>query len=369
MTKMQIESIAREIFISAWGLIRIKEEILIENIGLIVIPSFSMNIPKASKNLHVYDEIGDLETSDSTENGEDQEVRTFDINLALNRAVIYPGSKYKFFIGYELPFEDYASLNWFEQSIKIDIYTTTHEFYVIEEVTQLIIEGCNNVERISINPFATENLRGSTILTYISENVSPIEKFALQFTFSIDLFDLLLRPLILVLIIALILSLFVVFIKTRKRQEDRAEITGEFIPFNEIREFSSLYEEKNALALEIRRAEQEAKRKKIAKKTYKNILSKNTLKIDQIKQELTPFKKVIMETNDTFQNIIKKLDVLDAERISVDDSLNLLETRYKRGRLPSKAAYEKLSIDFMKRRKKIDRTIDRLIQQLRSYLL
>ena len=107
----------------------------------------------------------------------------------------------------------------------------------------------------------------------------------------------------------------------------------------------------------------------MAKKTYNNILSKNTLKIEQIKQELLPFKKVLMDTNETFENLIKKLDILDAERISVDDSLNLLETRYKRGRLPSKAAYEKLSTDFDRRRKKIDRTIDRIIQQLRSYLL
>jgi hypothetical protein len=63
------------------------------------------------------------------------------------------------------------------------------------------------------------------------------------------------------------------------------------------------------------------------------------------------------------------LDVLEAERDSVKDSLVLLESRYKRGRLPSRAAYLKLSDDFKKRRKKIDRTIDKLIQQLRSYIL
>ena len=66
---------------------------------------------------------------------------------------------------------------------------------------------------------------------------------------------------------------------------------------------------------------------------------------------------------------LKKGDVLEVERISIKDSLNLLESRYKRGRLPSRAAYMKLSDDFKKRRKKIDRTIDRYLQQLRSYLL
>ena len=107
----------------------------------------------------------------------------------------------------------------------------------------------------------------------------------------------------------------------------------------------------------------------MAKKTYKNLFAKNNAKIDKIKEEILPFKKILIETSDTYNNIIKKLDVLDAERISVNDSLNLLESRYKRGKLPSKAAYQKLSDDFFNRRKKIDRTIDKYIQQLRSYLL
>jgi hypothetical protein len=199
--------------------------------------------------------------------------------------------------------------------------------------------------------------------------VSPFEKKIILFTYTVDIFDLVLRPTIFIMIIAFLSSIFVLIIKTRKREEDESIFKKEFIPTSEIREFCSLYEEKNALVLEIRNAENETKRKKMVKKTYKNLLTKNTAKIDQIKEEILPFKKILMETSDTYDNIIKKLDILDAERISVNDSLNLLESRYKRGKLPSKAAYQKLSSDFFNRRKKIDRTIDKYIQQLRSYLL
>ncbi|TFF85560.1 MAG: hypothetical protein EU517_01485 [Promethearchaeota archaeon] len=369
MTKMQIDSVEREIFISAWGIIRITEKILIENIGLLPIPSFTFNIPKISKNLRTYDEIGDLEISDLSQKLFYPKLYSFTINLVGNRARLAPGSKFEFFIEYELSFEDYASLNWFEQSVEIDLFTTSHEFYVLQENTNLVIGGCNSIKSISVNPDAVINSRGSTTLTYYSTNRSPFETFLIQFTFSVDVFNLLLRPLIIMIIIALLSSLYVVFLKMRKGKEEREEIGAKFIPFNEIREFCSLYEEKNALTLEIRRAEGQAKRKKMAKKTYKNVLTKNSAKIDQIKQEIIPFKQTLVDTNETFENIVKKLDVLDAERISVNDSLNLLETRYKRGRLPSKAAYQKLSDDFVKRRKKIDRTIDKLIQQLRSYLL
>ncbi|MFX0011533.1 MAG: hypothetical protein ACFE9R_14565, partial [Candidatus Hermodarchaeota archaeon] len=178
-----------------------------------------------------------------------------------------------------------------------------------------------------------------------------------------------LRPILIILAIAVILSLLILIIKRKKPEEEISLFKKELLPINEIREFCSLYEEKNALILEIRQAEDDAKRKKLARKGYKNIVDKNSSKIEQIKQEIQPFKKLLTDTNETFNNIIKKLDVLDAERISVDDSLSLLEGRYKKGKLPSKAAYEKLTNNFLNRRKKIDRTIDRYIQQLRSYLL
>ena len=76
VTKMQIESVDREVYISAWGLIRIREEILIQNIGIVKINLLSINIPILSKNLRVFDDIGELETSTFTENEENPEIKT-----------------------------------------------------------------------------------------------------------------------------------------------------------------------------------------------------------------------------------------------------------------------------------------------------
>lgn len=86
------------------------------------------------------------------------------------------------------------------------------------------------------------------------------------------------------------------------------------------------------LIFEIRQAEEDAKRKKIVKKKYKNILDKNAAKIEEIQKEITPFKEIILDVGETFNKILKNIDVLDAERTSINDSINLLEMRYKRGR-------------------------------------
>lgn len=368
-TKLEIEELNREIFISPWGVVKIKEEIKIENLGIIAIPSLSINLPVDIKNLHIYDDLGELLGVTITDSIEGPSRKVLTIALYQNRVSLEPYSKFNFFIEYNLPYEKLVSYNWLQQSILINIFTTSYEFLIHQQTTSVIIEGCSNIDYTSSLPEAMSKTAGTRVLVYNSENVSPIERKTILFTFTVDIFDLILRPLIFMLIIAFLSSVFVLIIKTKEREEQLSVFKKEFIPTNEIREFCSLYEEKNALILEIRKAEDEAKRKKLAKKTYKNLLAKNSTKIDQIKDEITPFKKVLMETNDTFNNIVKKLDVLDAERFSVNDSLTLLETRYKRGRLPSKAAYQKLSDDFFNRRKKLDRTIDKYIQQLRSYLL
>ncbi|MFX1496624.1 MAG: hypothetical protein ACFFBH_03770 [Promethearchaeota archaeon] len=365
-TKLELEKISRIINILPWGIIKIKDELTIQNTGAIDISSFNFEIPLDSKNLRVFDSIGDLSASISESNSK---MMPIEINLLRNRVGISPLSKFEFTIEYNLPFEEYVSMNWFQESFQIDLMITKYPFLAKEQTINLVIEGCGNLDYISSLPETITNSQGSKILIYNSNNVSPLESNLIQITYNIDLFNLLLRPIIIMVIITSILSFYVVYIKLSKKKEGISIVKRDLTVLNEIREFCALYEEKNALILEVRKAEEDLKRKKITKKTFMNLSDKNSAKIEQIKQEIIPFKNTLMEANETFNNIISKLDLMDAERITVNDSLTLLENRYKRGKLPSKAAYEKLLGDFMKRRRRIDRTIDKFIQQLRSYLL
>lgn len=368
ISKMEVKETNREIFISPWGIIRVKEELTIENLGLIATSSIILNIPRNAKEIFVSDDIGEIlgvEIS-SPINSKFKQVT---IDLSVNRVKMIPNSMYRFKIRYYLPFEDHASINWFQESIEVDIYSTSYEYLSNQQSIKIIIDGCSSVDDITEAPEAIKRAHGTTTLFYTSNTVSPMERRNIQFTFTIDFFDLLLRPILIILTISLIASIYVLIIKIRKKEYGKPILKREFIPFNEIREYCALSEEKNALILEIRQAEEDAKRKKIAKKNLKNILNKNTSKIDEIQKEIMPFKRILMEPGEVFENIVKKLDILEVERISIKDSLNLLESRYKRGKLPSRAAYRKLSDDFKKKRKKIDRSIDKFLQQLRSYLI
>lgn len=371
VTKMEILELTRELFISPWSIIRVKEDISIQNKGLEDISELSLSIPGLAKNLLVSDDLGEVlgTTVEAEKNYTVSDFKKLTIDLSQNRITIIPNSKYKFTIQYYLPFEKYYSINWLQESIKINILTSTYEYLGNAQTIKIIIDGCYKIDFNSEPPDAIESSQSTVIMVYKSDYVSPLEKRIVQFTFTIDLFNILLRPIVFVLLLISLMSGCVLIIKTRKEEKISVAIKKELIPVNEIREYCSLYEEKNALIFEIRQAEEDAKRKKIVKKKYKNILDKNAAKIEEIQKEITPFKEIILDVGETFNKILKNIDVLDAERTSINDSINLLEMRYKRGRLPSKAAYEKLTDNFLNRRNKIDRSIDKSIQQLRSYLL
>ena len=368
LTLMEIEESNREILISPWGIIQIDEELIIKNFGWIVMSQILLNIPHDARGIYISDDIGEILGISITDSGKSRS-KQVRIDLLQNRVRMIPNSSFQFKIRYFLPFENYFSINWFQESIEIDLFSTDYEYLIKQQNIKVKIKGCYSVDFITNPPESITKAQGSTILLYTSDMVSPLESRIILVTFTIDVFDLLMRPVLFILFITVFAAIFVFLIKTRKNKYDTQDLKRDFIPINEIREFCVLQEEKNALILEIRQSTEDAKKKKIAKKNYKNLVNKNNSKIEEIQKETLPFKKSLNEASEAFESIIKKLDVLDAERLSIKDSLNLLESRYKRGRLPSRATYIKLSDDFKKRRKKIDRTIDKFLQQLRSYLL
>ncbi len=366
--KLEIQANSREIFVSPWGIVRVRESLQIKNLGLRSSIYILLYVPSSAYGISVSDDLGEI-TGVIFTNIPGTNQKRITIDLSANRVQMLPNTSFNFDLEYQLPFENHLSSNWLQESVEIDLLTTTYDYLGKELTITINIDGCYKIDFITKPPEAIINSQGMVSIKYTSDFIVPEVKKVIQFTFTIDLFNLILRPTVFMILFLSITSIYVVVIKTRKKEKDIAALKKEYIPVNEIREFCSLFEEKNALLLEIRQIEEAVKRKKVSKKKYKNVLTKNNLKIDEIQKEIIPFKKMLMETSDIFENIINKLEILEAERISVKDSLSLLESRYKRGRLPSRTAFLKLSDDFKKQQKKIDRTIDKLIQQLRSYLL
>jgi len=202
-----------------------------------------------------------------------------------------------------------------------------------------------------------------------TSDISQLHTQTISISYKINPMSFILRPLIFAIIFAAILGIYAYARTEQKAHAPEEEEIVNALPIREIREFVKLYEEKNALNLDIEKAEEDLVRRKIQKKSYNQTVKGYTDKIKEINDDLVPFKETLMSSDSKIQNLVQQLDYLEAEKGSVKDSILLLEDRYKRGKLPSKAAYDRLNNDLTKRSDTIQKKVDTCINELRAFLV
>jgi len=372
-TKVEMSKIDRTIEISPWGIVTVRENYYLTNKGPVALNQFKIGVPKVAVNVKASDFFGDLILSTSSEDSNNpiSSIRINKISMGQTRGVIESSSTYQFSLEYQVSLHHYLIKNIVQQTLRMNLCTSYFPFLQKNVNTEVIIDGCFSVDGSSIQPDRISFSTGETTVSYNDDYITPshFDDQSITLTYTVDSFGLLFWPILYIIIIAALCVLYIYFINRRKRKGITPTAEEKEIPINEIREFCTLYSEKTALKLEIRDAEADLKRKKIPKKKYRMLVKKNENKIDAIEEELKPFKETLMETSETFESLVKRLDVLETERQTVLDGLNLLDLRYRKGKLPSRSAYMSLKDDFQKRLKKIDRSIDKTIQQLRGYLI
>jgi len=368
-TQLQIDKILRKITFNSLGYIIVDETLTIHNTGAISISSFSFLIPANVSEVEVFDYLGPIEgASLDSEPNMDGVTKDLVISLIQNRVSLDVDSKFDVSIRYQLPYDEYHVFNWLYNSISIDLFLTKCDYVICDQEIQILIDGCENIISITEQPDSFETLGDDLVLIFTDDIVSPLDEKHVNIIYTLNLLEILMRPLIFTILFMIIFTSFVIITKTKKEELPFDAYRKRDIPIKELRQFFTLYEEKNAIFLNIQLADDDVKRKKLTKKKYLNELKKYDLKIKSLENELTPLRKILEESTKIFVNIFKKLELLEAERFSLKDNINLLENRYKKGKLPSKSAYEKLLGDFLKRREKVRKAIDRQIHELKAYL-
>ncbi|WP_371803727.1 hypothetical protein [Candidatus Lokiarchaeum ossiferum] len=374
---IRINSLSRHITINSWGYIRVVEQYRIVSWGKTPIYTLDFQIPQQAEHVRIFDDIGELGNGDNEDEPQPDAVQmgtsknddgTIDVSLLLyyNRAPMRQGNYILFSLEYELPVDDYVSSEYGKQSLKFDILTTKSD-YVIDELSSTVeLMGVSKLKNSNLN---TENIhKTATSIVYEtnSTGVSRFQENVIDVTYSVNLLLKMYRAIIFILLFAAIFSIYAVT-RSRNPIEGEIEKQSETIPISELTQFVTLYEEKNALLIDIEKADSALIRRRIQKKAYSKTMKVLTSKLKELNEEIAPFKRILLQSNVDVKFIIQKLDYLEAEKMSVKDSINSLQEKYKLGKLPSKAAYEKLSEEMLKRTSSSQKKIDRYINELRAF--
>ncbi|OLS13459.1 MAG: hypothetical protein RBG13Loki_2913 [Promethearchaeota archaeon CR_4] len=368
---LQMNSINRRIIIDPWGYLNVEEDHVLVNTGLLTVQSYSYKIPKNATEFQMWDDLGGIEGSVVTEEVNlDGKTKNVTINLNNNRAALLGGNQFKYTTFYRLVSSMHLSSSWNKYYLNIQIFTSQMDFLIITDTTQVILQTANTLDVKTISPSPNQILMQETkiITTYTSEMISPRHNRIVEISFEVNGFWMMLRPLILILIILVVISGYV-FLRKVVHKKGPVELVDRVnIPTKALQEFVSAYEEKSALLRELDQLNEDLKMKKVAKKEHTKRLNNIQERKKETEEDLKPLTKTIAEADERFRKIIEKLQFCEAERISVEDSLTALENRYRRGAIPSRTAFQKLYSDFTKRLEKIQNDVDKLLNELKSYI-
>ncbi|MCF2141150.1 MAG: hypothetical protein K9W44_13910 [Candidatus Lokiarchaeota archaeon] len=365
---IQINQIDRTITVNPWGYIRVVENHQIQSFTNGYVTEVKFSLPEGYSNLKVYDDLGDIKDIKPASTTNSKRMVDITVQFIINRAPLQYAQKMDYTVSYYLDFDKYFSNHFGEKNFAIDLYPLKTNYLTIKVNTRVELENARQIERISLDAEQIVETAEGIIIETTDTYITPYHNFHFDVTYKINSFLMIDRAIIFSLLFIAIGALYVVNASRKERTEDIV-ISATSIPIKELQEFVTLYEEKNAITIELDSLEKNYLKRKVQKKAYVREEKTLSTKLKKLEEELLPFKKELLESATAVANVIQKLDYLEAEKISLKDSIRNLNNRYRKGKLPSKAAYDKLSRDFEKKLESAQRKIDRNINELRSYLI
>ncbi|MBN2157328.1 MAG: hypothetical protein JW776_14880 [Candidatus Lokiarchaeota archaeon] len=361
---IQFTEIERKIYLNPWGNIRIIENHKLKNTGALYIYIWEYRLPKTAFNITMYDAIGTIDGGSlNTQTG------LYSVNLQ-NRAGINPNATKVYTLEYSLPRDEFFSKSYRMSSLKLNLNLFNYNILTQEQHTYIYLYAGKSLESTTITPQSIQYDKNAMILYFHQSNVFLITDYFLMVEYKESGFHLIARALLFSGILIIIFSAYSI-LRTRNKSlsEDEEIIREEVLPESEMREFISNYEEITAVRIDIKNIDEDLARKKIAKKAYNKQLKVLESKLKSTQEDIKPYKKAILDARGPIAEIVKKLELREAELISNQDGIKLYDERYKKGKLPSKQAYRTLRKQMEDNAEKIQKQIDRLINQMKAYLI
>ncbi|TFH28772.1 MAG: hypothetical protein E4G98_04885 [Promethearchaeota archaeon] len=365
---LQINRLDRTITVNPWGYISVKEDTYIQAYSSGFITELTLSLPQDYTNLKFSDNLGEI--LGVTKASEVNDDGTVDVTLGfmMNRAPLQYGQVMYYRMHYELPMDQYFSHNFGKRNFAIDMLPTKSNYLIIELNSRIELLKARKIDRINLDFEQIVETADGMVIETQDKYITNFHSANIDVTYRTNGFLMVDRAILLSFIFIALGALYVT-VSNRKEKSDDIVISAMAIPITELQQFVTLYEERNAIVIELDALEENYLRRKVQKKAY--VREEKTLsnKMKELEGEILPFKKSLLESSTTVAAVIQKLDYLEAEKMSLKDSIRNLNDRYRKGKLPSKAAYEKLSQDFVKKSGNSQRKIDRNINELRAYLI
>ena len=349
----ELKSLVKEIRIDPWGNMRIHEYYQIINMGSEWIFELPFYLPANATEVLVQDVYGKLSISE--EEKARLEYRFFTVKL---REPLEPNGKVKIFIDYKLPFWKYVKRSGFND-YRLNLNFTSLNLSLARRMTLRVKlpEGSNIIS-------APLKIKGGSEGELTLSNATRFSNINFNLEYKYNILWSSFRPIVWVGTLAVILS-SLLYIKGFMKPH--VTVPAARIPRGTLERFIQVYEESMKIRSELRALERRARKGKIPRRQYKLRSKSLTEHLSRIRRELTNLREKMEEAGGRYADLMRQLEVSEIELETLDEDIERVKSRYRRGEL-SPGAYRRLLEDYNRRRARAEDRISEVIIRLREDL-
>lgn len=356
--------------VDPWGWLTYHETISIENIGPAKESTFAFMFPTYSTDIKVYDEVGILQKSQKTIEGDpwNQTIR-LDVNLNERFGEVqsfWPGFRYTFQIEYKVLASSHqspaggASLLTIPMGTLGDMTVATHTVDVVLPASVDVLEVSKSY-RLLYGVF-------DTTLRFVSTNTTEKNPPTVTLLYHASLW-VAMRPIGFSLIFGLFAVAYVAYRKlklpaaiatTSTPEEIAAEAKQAGAPPELLRRFAGTYSKKTSLELDMEKLEAGLKRGKVKKREFTIREGDIKTQLEKIDKELLGLEDEVVSYGPKYRDMVAQLELQEERIAGAKAGLNQLLIRKKKQRI-SAGAFEKTRQDYLKAIKKAVSATDRIL--------
>jgi hypothetical protein len=199
-------------------------------------------------------------------------------------------------------------------------------------------------------------------LTFTYYNVTSFHKLASKVAYDYNVLWFSFRP---TLWVGAAVTAIAALVLIWRAQKPAAPIPKILIKPEELKKYVSAYEEKRRNLRLLETLEEKARRGKIPRRRYKVRKRALESRLSVLSKDLTRLRETLRSASSKYADMMRQIEVAEAELESIEMGIRRTETRYRRGEI-STAAYHKLLEDYFRRRERARTTIDGIILRLKE---
>src|SRR5271157_50685 len=354
--------------VSATSDLKVSDDVVIQNFGIPAVPTLMFIVPKDAYGINAVDSLAYIKGihDDNLTWGN---FKNITMDLTYTRYPIKTNERFSFTFYFMLPKANRLVTGDTKNAISLDLFQLCFNPWAMENVrVQIALPQATSIDILNVIPDAVNNVNDVQYIVYTQTGTSLFSTKLVTVVYTYNLLAMQTRPLLIALIVGLAAMFLIIGRKLSMQGIRPIEQVKAEVPVDELKEYTDIFEEKISTFIELDNLNSDFNRRKVKKREYLLKIEDLNRQLKHLDQQIKPSKKVLIDAGGRFKEIITELDVLEAERQSIQDSMIALEKRYKDGQIKSRAAYEQLFETYNVRFKKIESSIDSGVNELRSYV-